>query len=94
MTRKSRFKLKEMLIEQGSYPFLKGQYSETDMPAMRMVTNDLMDSYEKMGWVSRKQTNRISQDALIKGIKQKIKRRRKYAGYLFGKGGTKIDPYY
>jgi len=87
-------KYRDQVVEDTIRGMLSAGYSHDDVSAIRTISNDTMDMLEKDGSITRKQSDRISQDKLVKEVKAKVKKRRYTRGYLFGEGDLKIDPYY
>ena len=63
-------KTKQEVIQRSIDGMLMSGYKANDTTAMRMISNDVMDAIEKEGRATRKQTNMLSQDVLIKEIKK------------------------
>jgi len=71
---KNKMAIKEEIIESTIAGMLMNGYGFDDIPAIRTISNDVMDRIEKEGRASRKQTDRISQTIIIKEVRRRMKR--------------------
>jgi len=68
--------IKEEVIDRTVAGMLMSGYNADDIPAIRTISNDIMDSIEREGRASRKQTDRLSQAIIIKEVRRRLKRGR------------------
>ena len=68
--------IKEEVIDRTVAGMLMSGYNADDIPAIRTISNDIMDSIERGGRASRKQTDRLSQAIIIKEVRRRLKRGR------------------
>lgn len=69
------FNWKEAIAESAAYKMLVSGYSISDTPAVREAINDTLDEFEKSGKLSRKQTDLLSQDKLVKMVRIEMRQR-------------------
>jgi hypothetical protein len=68
--------IKEEVIDRTVAGMLMSGYNADDIPAIRTISNDIMDSIEREGRASRKQTDRLSQAIIVKEVRRRLKRGR------------------
>lgn len=76
MEMRRRFSYRAVLSKETAHEMMRQKYGVNDRAAIRTISNDLMDSLEKRGFVTRKQSDQLSQDVTIREVQRIMRKRR------------------
>lgn len=71
--------LREVVTSDTVVAMLESGYGTNDIPAIRTISNDLMDSLQRDGFCTAAECNRLSQDVTIKEVQKRLRKHRNKA---------------
>lgn len=75
MKQRQKKSLRNMVTTLTADAMESSKYNWDDIPAIRTISNDIMDGLRKEGYCTGKECNKLSQDVTIKEVKKLMKNR-------------------
>ena len=74
MAHRRRFSLRDLVTSDTITGMRSGGYGWGDVPAIRTISNDIIDHAIRNGYVTSKEADRLSQDVTIQEVQRSLRR--------------------
>ncbi len=89
MARRHKYSLREMVTNDTVRIMMEQGYAHSDKPAIRMISNNVIDTILRRGEASESQAHRLDQDVTVKLVQRELKKA--YSFQVLGSDFPELD---